>query len=174
MPTPVEIRPVHADEHADVAELTARVYLDEGWSDEEYATVLRDVQGRAAAAHVLVALVAGEVVGAVTVATRRGPLAELGGPGDAVVRMLAVSPSARGAGVGEGLVRACLDLARRDGCTRVLLSTQPEMRAAHRVYARLGFVRAAEHDWRPVPDLLLLGYALELGPGPVPELRDSS
>jgi len=165
VPSPLEIRPVRADEHGDVGELTARVYLDEGWSDEEYAQVLRDVAARAAAAHVLVAVVAGEVVGAVTVDTRRGPYAELGGPGDAVLRMLAVRASARGSGTGEALVRACLDVAQREGCRRVLLSTQPEMRAAHRIYDRLGFVRAPEHDWRPVPDLLLLGYALELGAG---------
>jgi hypothetical protein len=38
------------------------------------------------------------------------------------------------------------------------------MLAAHRLYERLGFVRAAERDWRPRPDMefLLRAYLLEL------------
>ena len=162
MPDAVQIRPARSDEHGAVAELTARVYLDEGWADEDYEQVLRDVPDRAAQADVLVAVVAGRVVGAVTVAARGGPYAELAGPGEAVVRMLVVDPQARGQGVGEALVRACLTSARAHGCTTVRLSTQPEMRAAHAIYARLGFTRTPDLDWRPVPDVLLLAYALQL------------
>jgi len=159
-----QIRHARPEEHPAVADLTASVYLDEGWSDEDYAQVLRDVPDRAAHADVLVAVDADHVVGAVTVALHGGPYAELAGPGEAVVRMLVVDRAARGRRIGEALVRACLDLARGAGCRRVLLSTQREMRAAHSVYERLGFVRAPELDWRPVPELLLLAYALDLGP----------
>ena len=158
----LEIRPARPEEHGAVAELTARVYLDEGWADEDYEQVLRDVPDRAAQADVLVAVVAGDVVGAVTVAGRGGPYAELAGPGEAVVRMLVVDPQVRGWGIGEALLRACLEIARAYGCTTVRLSTQPEMRAAHRVYDRLGFTRTPDRDWRPVPDLLLLSYELDL------------
>ena len=40
--------------------------------------------------------------------------------------------------------------------------SRPDMYAAHRLYERLGFVRAPELDWQPVPDFDLLGYTLEL------------
>ncbi|MET7437677.1 GNAT family N-acetyltransferase, partial [Streptomyces sp. NPDC005568] len=93
-------------------------------------------------------------------------MAELARPGEAEIRMLAVAPQARGRGAGEALVRACVDRARAtEGCVRVVLSTQRTMRAAHRIYERLGFVRTPERDWNPVPeldDILLLTYELTL------------
>jgi ribosomal protein S18 acetylase RimI-like enzyme len=80
--------------------------------------------------------------------------------------MLAVDRAARGRGAGESLVRACVDRARATpGCTAVVLSTQRTMHAAHRIYGRLGFVRAPERDWNPIPDLddiTLLTYELTL------------
>jgi hypothetical protein len=36
------------------------------------------------------------------------------------------------------------------------------MTSAQRLYERLGFRRDPEHDWSPVPGLLLVGYVLEL------------
>ncbi len=172
MPTPIEVRRARPDEYAAVADLTAGVYLREGWGDEGYEPVLRDVAGRAEAAHVLVALDDGRLVGAVAVATRGGRYAEQARPGEAVVRMLVTDPQARGRGAGTALLQACLDTARADGCDRVRLSTQPEMVAAHRVYERAGFVRVPADDWRPVPDLLLLAYTLDLGVAVRPPARD--
>lgn len=162
MPTPIAVRVARPEEHDAVAELTAAVYLSEGWGDEAYEPVLRDVAGRAAEATVLVAHDGPELLGTVTVATQGGPYAEQAGPGEAVVRMLVTTPAGRGRGVGAALVQACLDAARADGCTRVRLSTQPGMASAHRLYERFGFRRVPQDDWRPVPHLLLLAYALEL------------
>ena len=48
---------------------------------------------------------------------------------------------------------------------RVVLSSQPTMYSAHRIYGRLGFVRTPERDWNPVPELLdltLVTYELTL------------
>ena len=78
--------------------------------------------------------------------------------------MLVVGADARGSGSGEALVRACLDVAREDGCSLVRLSSQEEMTAAHRLYERLGFVRTPSFDWYPVPGLFLRTYALPLVP----------
>ena len=157
------VRRARPADHPAVAELTARVYRGEGFSAPDYEPALRDVDSRAATATVLVAVDEhDELLGAVTVATRGGPWAEQAGPDDAVVRMLVVAPGARGSGTGEALVRACLDVARADGCARVRLSSQEDMTAAHRLYERLGFVRTPERDWCPVPGLLLRTYALEL------------
>ena len=132
MPTTVR-RAAHSD-HAAVAELTASVYRGEGFSSADYEPALRDVGSRAASATVLLAEVDGRLVGAVTVATRGGEWAEQSVPGEAVIRMLVVSADARGSGAGEALVRACLDVAREDGCTLVRLSSQEDMTAAHRRY----------------------------------------
>ena len=145
-----------------MAALTAETYLEEGHATASYEPFLRAVEARAREATVLVALDDGRVVGAVTVATRGGPWAEQAGPGDAVIRMLVTDPEARGQGVGTSLVRACLDLARSEGCTRVKLSTQRHMDAAHRLYERFGFRRTPESDWSPEPGVDLVTYALDL------------
>ena len=156
------IRAVRPAEYDAVGELTARVYLDEGYGSPQYEARLRDVAGRDASAHVLVAVLDERVIGAVTLAPYGSDWAEAAEPGNAVIRMLAVSPDARGAGTGEALVRACVDLARAEKCVRIKLSTEPTMTAAHRLYDRIGFVRAPSDDWEPVPGVTLLGYRLDL------------
>lgn len=169
---PVLVRPVQPDEVPAVADLTASVYLDGGFSSAGYESALRDVPGRVAAATVLVAVEpdgpedapSDRIAGTVTVSTAGGPWAERSGPGEAELRMLAVRPDRRGSGAGEALVRACLDLAREARCTAVRLSSQEDMTAAHRLYERLGFVRTPSLDWSPVPGLLLRTYALVLAP----------
>ena len=106
------------------------------------------------------------MLGGVTFVPGPGPMADLAGPGEAEIRMLAVARAGRGRGAGEALVRACADRARAiEGCVRIVLSTQRTMRSAHRIYERLGFTRSPERDWNPLPDLddiTLLAYELTL------------
>ncbi len=47
----------------------------------------------------------------------------------------------------------------------IVLSTQPSMTAAHRIYGRLGFVRTPAKDWSPVAGVFLRTYRLGLGSG---------
>jgi ribosomal protein S18 acetylase RimI-like enzyme len=161
---PVTVRRATPDDYAEVADLTARVYVAEGHAPEDYVPALRSVASRDASATVLVADDDGRLVGAVTVATRGGEWAEQAVPGEAVIRMLVVDPSARGTGAGAALVQACIDQAREDGCRLVRLSTQASMTAAHRLYGRAGFVRTPSYDWSPVLGVDLLGYVLPLVP----------
>lgn len=100
----------------------------------------------------------GEVLGTVTVVLPGTPYSEVSAPGEIEFRMLAVSRSARGRGVGEALVRAVFDRARAVGASRVVLSSSTHMLAAHRLYERLGFVRQPERDWSPLPGVELVAY----------------
>lgn len=158
----MEIRPVLPAEHAAVADLLAPTYLAEGWADVSYESTMRDTEHRAAHATVLVALLDGELVGTVTVATTGGPYAEYADPGEAVIRMLVTAPAARGHGAGAAMVQACLDAAREAGCSQVRLSTQEPMVSARRIYEAAGFVRDATRDVTPVPGIDLIGYVLPL------------
>jgi ribosomal protein S18 acetylase RimI-like enzyme len=90
----------------------------------------------------------GQVLGAVVLAHRGGPLALTAQEGEAEIRMLAVDPQARGRGVGEALVRECLNRAALPphSAHTMVLHTQPLMVAAQRLYERLGFVRVPERD----------------------------
>jgi ribosomal protein S18 acetylase RimI-like enzyme len=149
-----------------IAELTAGVYRDEGYAGEEYLVQLADVAGRATRAQLLVARQDGdhdvEVVGSVALVLD-GEFGEvLRSADEAGFRMLVVDPAARGLGVGERLVTACLDRARAAGKRRVVISTDPRMTAAHRLYERLGFTRLPERDWSPMPGIDLIVYAREV------------
>lgn len=104
----------------------------------------------------------GAVVGTVTFVPDGGPLRELAGPHESEFRMLAVDPAAQGRGVGTALMRRVLDDSRERGKEAVVCSSQPEMRAAHVIYERLGFRRVPERDWSPVPGVNLLAFAVSL------------
>ncbi|MFI9060792.1 GNAT family N-acetyltransferase [Streptomyces sp. NPDC053429] len=164
----ITIRRALPAEYATLGDITARAYLDDGLltygEDDPYLARLRDVAGRAAAAEVLVAVLGdGRVVGGVTFAAPGSALCDIARADEAEFRMLAVAREGRGRGAGEALVRACVDRARAlEGVRRLVLSTTPDMPAAHRIYERLGFVRSPERDWEPVPELGLLTYGLAL------------
>jgi ribosomal protein S18 acetylase RimI-like enzyme len=147
---------------ARIAELTGGVYRDEGLAPEEYQQELRNVVGRAERAELLVARDGDAVVGSVALVLA-GEFGEITESDDeAAFRMLVVDPVARGRGIGELLVGECLDRARAAGKRRMVLSTDPGMRAAHRLYERLGFRRLPERDWSPLPGVGLLAYGREL------------
>lgn len=76
--------------------------------------------------------------------------------------MLSVAPQARGRGVGKALAEACLDRARAGELAEVVIASLPQMLVAHAVYAGLGFVRAPELDFTPVPLVDLWGFRLRL------------
>lgn len=69
-------------------------------------------------------------------------LPNLSHQGRAVAQLesVVVDQGARGRGVGEGLVRFCIDEARRAGCFRLQLTSNAARTDAHRFYERLGFV----------------------------------
>jgi GNAT superfamily N-acetyltransferase len=78
------------------------------------------------------------------------------------VRLLAVVPRARGEGIGAALMNECARRARRAGFATLGLHTTDLMRAAVRMYERLGYVRAPDLDFAPARGLLVKGYRLDL------------
>ncbi|WP_455356008.1 GNAT family N-acetyltransferase [Streptomyces sp. SYSU K217416] len=163
----ITIREARPEEYEELGEITAQAYLGDGLldfgEDDDYLHVLRNVARRARDAEVLVAVREGKLLGSVTFAPPGSAWADIAREGETEFRMLAVARAGRGRGAGEALVRACIERARAiDGVGRLVLSTTPAMRGAHRIYERLGFVRTPERDWEPIPDLPLLTYELEL------------
>jgi ribosomal protein S18 acetylase RimI-like enzyme len=151
------------EDFARIAELTVSVYVDGALASDGYTPQLADVAGRASRSDLLVVRDAdGRVVGSVALVLT-GDFGEVTtSDEEAAFRMLVVDPATRGQGIGELLVTTCLDRARAAGKRRMVISTDPRMTAAHRLYDRLGFTRLPDRDWSPMPGIELMVYAREL------------
>ncbi|MBV9729558.1 MAG: GNAT family N-acetyltransferase [Pseudonocardiales bacterium] len=157
----VTVRPARPDELEEVGRLTLEAYLADGVVNPagSYAAELADASRRASDAELLVAVNPdGMLLGTITVCTPGSPLGELCRPGEVEFRMLAVAPGARRRGVGEVLVRTVLAGATEIGASGVVMYSAEKMHVAHRLYARLGFIRMPERDWYPLPGVRLLAF----------------
>lgn len=142
------IRTALPEEFDSVGELMASVYVGEGFSLPEAADRLKDVAGKAETADLLVAIDdQGELVGSIFLVLD-GPLRQVAEFGEAEVRTLCVHPSARRKGWGEKLMKECVVRATSAGKHAIVLSTQPTMVAAHKLYEKLGFEQQRTRDWK--------------------------
>ena len=153
------IRAARPEDHERLGDLTAAAYLDDGLLDfgaeDPYLEVLRDVGRRAEHAEVLVAVDAGGV-GARRRRLRRRPRARSPTSPGTARPSSAPWPSPPPVAAAASARRSSASASTAPGpsaARRVVLSTQPTMHAAHRVYERFGFTRAPERDWSPVRDL---------------------
>jgi ribosomal protein S18 acetylase RimI-like enzyme len=160
----ITVRPVRSDAEADEAgRIVATAYFADGFQEEGYRPTLLDARARARDALLLVAVDADEhLVGSVTYVEPGQRYAEVCGPDEAEFRMLGVDPGAQGRGVGRALVQACIDRARADGRSALVMCTEIRMRTAQRLYEQIGFRRIAERDWVPHETITLLAYRLPL------------
>ncbi len=158
----MEIRRIRPEEHQRAGDICVAAYEPFlTGAEDDYRDRLHDVAARDTAAEVWVATLDDAPVGLVTYCPPGSPWREIGREDEGEFRMLAVDPSAQGSGAGTALARLCEDRARQDGATGMALSSLATMAAAHRVYARLGYARAPDRDWSPLPgvDLLAFGKA---------------
>lgn len=165
------VRPASPEEFATLGALTVEAYRVDGLLDahddrvdDNYATQLLDAARRAREAELWVAAdETGAVLGTVTWCPVDSPWRQLAWTDtQAEFRMLAVAAAGRRRGVARALVEACLDRARRDAMTEVVIWSHPRMLGAHALYARLGFTRATNLDGSPAPGVHLWGFRLGL------------
>lgn len=159
------IRPARPEEAVALGVLTERVYREGGFSTESYSRELLDGVTRVRDALVLVALVDEALVASVTVAEPGTAYSEISGDDELEVRMLAVDEAARGQGIADLLMDSIEAHAREVGLAAVVLSTEPEMHTAHRLYERRGYVRCPDRDWH-VDGFDLMVYRRSLDEAP--------
>lgn len=127
--------------------LMQRMYVGGGYTAAVNASDFMTRNNLEPAGQLLVAADDADVVlGAVLLLHPVSALRQLAGAEEREFRLLAVDDKARGKGVGEQLVQACMHRAFTAGAQAVVLWTQPGMHSAHRLYERMGFRRARERD----------------------------
>ncbi len=159
----MELRPARPEEIDALGELTLAAYEEFLLGAEDgYRVHVRDAARRAREAELWVAAEGDELLGCVTYCPPGSPWREISRDDEGEFRMLAVHPRARGRGAGLALAGVCEQRAREHGATGMVLSSLADMTAAHRVYARLGYSRAPDRDWDPVPGVHLIAFNKEL------------
>lgn len=155
----MELRRIRLEEHAAAGEVCVAAYdpFFDG-AEDFYRERVADVARRDAEAEVWVAVEDGVVLGCVTSCPPGSTWREIGEAHEGEFRMLAVSPEARGRGVGTALARLCEDRARAAGASAMVLSSLAVMTDAHRIYERDGYTRAPGRDWSPAPGVHLLAF----------------
>jgi ribosomal protein S18 acetylase RimI-like enzyme len=169
------IRNAHDDDLDRVSALLVDAYAQympprEALTEEEragwdgYRRNIADVWSRAAISSTIVAERGGTLLGSVNYyAPGQADSVDGAWPdGWASIRLLGVSPLARGQGIGRALMNECLRRARADGATAMGLHTTKLMDVARAMYLRLGFTRVPEHDFHPAPDFTVEAYRLNL------------
>lgn len=170
--TPYRIRLIRHTELDAVADLTEAAYTADYRLSAGYRASLRDVAERASADEVWVAedRATGALLGTVWTPREGSTLTDVVRGNELDFRLLAVSHTARGRGIGEALVHHVVALGRLRGVDRVVLTTTHDMVPAKRLYERLGFVRLPERESsvevEPGFVLDILAYGLDLGDVP--------
>ncbi len=173
MSQPLVVRDIRPEEFQALGQLLVGVYSGlEGFptpaQQPRYYEMLANIGDftQKKGAQVLVALLDGGLVGGVVYL---GDMADYGAASVATaiknasgIRLLGVSPAARGRGVGKALTEACIKLAREQGHERVVLHSTEAMRVAWAMYERMGFQRAPEIDFLQAA-LPVFGFSLALG-----------
>lgn len=133
---------------------------------QEYRRNILDTLSGARPELQLVAELNGEIVGSVLIVlpepVMEVPESTAMRPGFQEVRLLAVTPAARGQGIGKALMLACIERARSAGESAITLHTSDLMQTAKIMYERMGFQREPDMDFYPAEDVVIKGYRLEL------------
>lgn len=136
-----------------------------GAPSPERAKLILDAGARARTGKLLVAVESstGRIVGTATVLPFGSPLSRQAVEGEYELRLLAVLPEARRAGLGWKLLRSVAELAAEAGAQRLVLDTADFNTGAQGLYERFGFIRRLDRERaRPADQVQLHVYTLEL------------
>jgi GNAT superfamily N-acetyltransferase len=170
----ISIRRCTADEYAHIGKMLVQAYaslpgMPQPHEQPDYYEMLADVGKRDGNPSIRVFVAASEFDAPVGSIDFIGDMRHYGTagaasciPNAAGIRLLAVRPDWRGAGIGKALTRYCVEYARTLRRSRVILHTTRVMRTAWSMYEHMGFERFPEIDFQQ-GTLQVFGFKLELG-----------
>lgn len=136
------IRTFHKDDADKIADIAIAAFGQFSQDYDNWPLLqkgLRSIDQLANNGTVMLAEHQGDIVGAVAYMPPSSERAAYFDPSWPIIRMLVVSPKARGLGIGRALTEACIANAIRDNCKEIALHTSPIMAVALAMYQRMGF-----------------------------------
>ncbi len=130
-----------------ITNLLVQVFVGGGYSEGTKAEQAFGPDALTKRGDALLAVGNAGLLGLVICATAASPARQIAEADEAEMHLLAVDPTSRGQGVGSSLVRAFEERAKVLGFSKLVLSTQPTMVAAHRIYEQHGYRRNPSRDW---------------------------
>jgi ribosomal protein S18 acetylase RimI-like enzyme len=125
------------------------VYVDGGYTNTDRASILFQPNAVRQRGDLICARESqtGDIAGMVIVVFAHSPSRLLAKKKECEMHLLGVLPRYREQGLGKTLINAALYRGQIAKKTNMLLWTQPNMRAAHKLYLAAGFKRQARYDF---------------------------
>jgi len=138
--------------------LAAFAEYKESYSDwPAFCRVIGNMSALAATGELIVASRDSQIVGAVAYFGPGKKKSSFFNRDWSIIRMLVITPSSQGQGIGRALTEECVCRARRDASPVIALHTSPLMKIALTLYARMGF------EWvETAPDIYGVPYGIYL------------
>ena len=138
-------------EDEDIARLLTRVFVEEGYTDRSNAEKMFNPDELQKRGEIMLARSpTGDLLGIIICVRPTSPARQVAEMDEAEMHLLAVHSTARGQGIASSLIVACEQQANALGYFKMVLSTQPTMKVAHRVYERMGYRRNSARDWSKI------------------------
>ncbi len=137
------------DVDSEVKKLLCKVFVGEGYTNSDNASIAftsEKLRNRGTA-FIAIETATGNIAGVIFYVPGGMAVSQIAVAQEAEFHLLAVDPLYRKSGLGEKLIGVCLEQARSEGLSRMVLSTQASMTSAHRLYFRMGFTRNEVRDW---------------------------
>ncbi len=133
----------------EITELLSRVYVDGGFTTAEVAISLFEPAAVRSRGKIIAAREKQHLIfaGMVITVYPDSPARRLARDDETEMQLLGVKPEYRGNSLGKMLVEAAIDDAKQKGYSKMLLSTQLSMQAAHHLYELSGFIRAPDRNF---------------------------
>ncbi|MFQ3857431.1 GNAT family N-acetyltransferase [Leptospira kirschneri] len=131
----------------EIESILKKSYIEAGFTDPEIAEKIFVIDEIKKRGKILVALANDTAIGLIIVGTYTNPYRQIAEIDEAEMQLIATLPKFRQQGVASSLCRTFEEEAKILGFRKVVLSTQSTMKAAHKLYEKLGYLKNPSRDW---------------------------
>lgn len=133
-----------------IAQLLEAVYVQEGYTPADRAAEIFHLNHLRQRGTILLAKddENRQLAGMIIIAFPDSKAKQIAIHDEVELQLFAVSPTYRHRGIGSALISAAETMVGNQSPTKIILSTQTSMHAAHRLYEKHGYTRHPARDWQ--------------------------